>query len=508
MAIGRSLFVVTAAGWLAGCAVGPDYLTPGMPVPGGFGASLGAAAAGSDTTPAASVTRWWRALRDRELNSLEDRAVVANPDVEIALMRVQQAREQEIVVLGAALPQVGISSAEAIGSGPNSVKGRVAQSLNAGINTTGLTSVTQMSGFDAGWELDLFGKYRRELEAARDDTEVALEFRNAVLITAMADVARNYVTLRGLQAQITVVGENIALAQKTVDLVQTRFDRGLTNELDVTLAKRELATLQSQLPPLLAAVTEAESRIALLLGTYSQDIAGELKGDGKIPHTPGRTRPGRPIDLLRRRPDIRQAERELAAATARIGVATADLFPRAALIAGVGLQGGPSPGGATPFHGPIWSVGPGAYWPVLDFGRLDAIIDAAEFQARALLVNYQKVVQAAVEDVVDAIKRYREELDRLRSLGTALDESKRAVTIATERYERGLTDFLNVLDAQRQEYDLESQYAAEQATVAIQYVALYKALGGGWELYQDIPPIPEPQPAVVATFRRLSAPVQ
>lgn len=498
----RRLLLVVAGGWLASCTVGPDYLTPAIEVPGRFGV-LGPAP--SDRTSAAPIIRWWRGLHDRELDSLVDRAVAGNPDVEIALMRVQQAREQEIVVFGAALPQVGISSGEAVSSGNNPTKGRVSQTLNSGVNTTGYEAVTQVSGFDAGWEIDLFGKYRRALEAAIDDTQAAMELRSAVLITVVADVARNYVTLRGLQAQIAAVKENTINAQKTVNLVQTRFDRGLTNELDLILAKRELATLQSQLPPLLSQVLETESRIALLLGTYSRDLTAELDRSKGIPHTPERIRAGQPVELLRRRPDVREAERQLAAATARIGVATADLFPSIALTAGLGEQGGPQSAGAQhPLHAPLWSFGPGAYWPVLDFGRLDAAIDVAEFRARALLINYRKVVQAAVEDVVDAVKRYREELARLRSLGIALGESRRAVTVSTERYDRGLTDFLNVLDAARQEYLLETQVAIEQALVAVQYVGLYKALGGGWELFQDIPPAPAPQPAISAMVRRAS----
>jgi NodT family efflux transporter outer membrane factor (OMF) lipoprotein len=501
----RPLIIVAVAGWVAGCAVGPDYLTPHVPTPASFGGSSDPTGTVTEKAAAADIGRWWRALRDHELDSLVDRAIAGNPDVEIALMRVQQTREREIVVIGAALPKVGISSAEAISSGQNSTKGRVAQTLNSGVDTTNFQAVTQVSGFDAGWELDLFGKYRRELEATIADAQALYDVRNAVLITVISDVARNYVVLRGLQAQIAAVRANIANAEKTVNLVQTRFERGLTNELDVILAKRELATLQSQLPNLLAAVTDAESRIALLLGSYSHDVAKELEKPGKIPHTPERVRSGQPVDLLRRRPDIRRAERELAAATARIGVATADLFPTVAVLAGLGLQGGPeSAGNHHHLHAPLWSFGPGAYWPVLDFGRLDAAIDAAEFQARANLVNYERTIQAAVEEVVDAMKRYREEVATLRSLTAALDEAKRAVTVSSERYERGLTDFLNVLDASRQEYALETQVAVEQAAVAIQYVALYKALGGGWELYQDLPPIPVPEPAVLATFRRLS----
>jgi NodT family efflux transporter outer membrane factor (OMF) lipoprotein len=503
----RYLFLLAAAVHLSGCAVGPDYLTPEMRVPAQFSGRRDAASKAADTagTPSVDPMRWWRAFRDPELNSLVDRAIAANPDIEIALTRVQEARERETVVIGAALPTVGVSSAVAGGSGPNSVKGRVSQSLNAGINTTGFSEVTQMSGFDANWELDLFGKYRREFEAARYDTEAAIAMRSAVLVVVAAAVARSYVDLRGLQAQVAVVKENIDRAQKTVDLVQTRYNRGLTNEFDVTLAKRELATLQAQLPPLIAAIAEAESQIAVLLGTYSGDVVGELERPRKIPHTPTRLRTGQPVDLLRRRPDIQQAERELASATALIGAAVADLFPRVGVIAGVGLQSGRSAGGSTPaFNGPIWSVGPAAYWPFLDFGRLDALIDIQEFRAHELLVNYKKLILVAVEEVDNAIKQYRALLQRQHDLGIAVDASRQAVDLATERYERGLTDFLNVLDAQRQEFDLEAQYVVAQQAAAVEFVFLYKALGGGWELYQDLPPIPVPEPAVVATFRRLS----
>ena len=504
----RFLFMVGAAAYLAGCAVGPDYVTPDFRVPTQFSAlrTPTSTAAGTKAAPTADLAQWWRAFRDPELNSLVERAVAANPDIEIALTRVQEAREREIVVLGAALPQIGISAGAGTGSGTDSVKGRIAQSLDAGENTTGLTEITGVAGFDATWEVDLFGKYRRQLEAARYDAEAGIAFRNGVLISVVAEVARSYVFLRGLQAQVGVVKDNIGVAQKTVDLVQTRFNRGLTNEFDVTLAKRELATLEAELPPLIAAIADSESRIAVLLGTFSRDIAGELRRPRKIPRTPARLRTGQPIDLLRRRPDLQQAERELASATALIGAATADLFPSVALITGVGLEGGRATRGSTrPFSGPIWSFGPGAYWPFLDFGRLDALIDIQEFRTHELLVNYKKTIVVAVEEVGNAIKQYRALLERQRDLGNALDQSRHAVELATERYERGLTDFLNVLDAQRQQFGLEEQYVIAQQAAAVEFVFLYKALGGGWELYQDLPPIPEPQPAILATFRRLSS---
>jgi NodT family efflux transporter outer membrane factor (OMF) lipoprotein len=510
----RLASIVGAAFFLSGCAVGPDYVAPDVPLPASLSGPSSPALRGpsstgasSDATPPAEITRWWLALRDPQLNSLIERAVVANPDIEIALTHIQAAREQEIVVLGAALPGAGAVAGAALGSGTNRVKSRVPNSLNSAINGTGIGSVVSVAGFDSTWELDLFGKYRRLLEAAHDQTEAAIEVRNAVIITVIAEVARNYIELRGLQARAAVVRDNIVRAEKTVDLVQTRLRQGISNELIVIIAKRELATLQAQLPPLIAGITDAESRIAVLLGTYSENIVSELRRPRKIPHTPERVRAGQPVDLLRRRPDIRWAERELASATTLIGAAIADLFPRAGVSAGVGAQG-QSGDTRTAFQGPIWSLGPTAYWPILDFGRLDALINIQEFAAHGLLVNYQKTIVAAVADVEQAIKRYKADIEQLHRLDGALAEARRAVQVSTERFEREITDFLYVLDAQRQEYAVRDQHVAAQAAVAVQFVALYKALGGGWELYQALPPIPPPQPAIIAAIRRLATPQQ
>jgi outer membrane protein TolC len=212
-------------------------------------------------------------------------------------------------------------------------------------------------------------------------------------------------------------------------------------------------------------------------------------------------RPGQPIELLRRRPDIRQAESELAAANARIGVAAADLFPRASITTGVGVQGGREiPGAHPPVHGLIWSVGPGAYWPLLDFGQLDAAVKQTEYRTGEILADYRKTVIAAVEEVNTSLVRYRSQLEAAQHLSKAVDASRRALDFHTGRYEHGISDFLNVLDAARQKYELEEQYAVARLAVVVAYIALYKALGGGWELYQEIPPIAQPLPAVVAAF--------
>lgn len=500
---------VVAAGalmWLSGCAVGPDYKIPVEPVPGLFGsAALSPAAAplsAPDAVHAPVFVRWWETLRDPHLDRLIEQAVVANPDIELALARVQQAREQEIAVLGALLPQIAGSGEIGTGSGTDITKDGASPALRAGDNASGLRQINRIAGFDAGWELDLFGKYQRALEAARDDSEARAEARNEVLISVVAEVARNYLDVRALQMQLDIARSSIATARRTVDLLVTRFDRGLSNELDLTLARRQLATQEALVPAIEAKIVAARSRLATLLGTYAAALEPDLRPPGRMPALPQRLRPGVPPDLLRRRPDIREAERQLAAQTARIGMATADLFPTVALTAGLGAQGGLRQGTGTPIHGPIWSFGPGAYWPVLDFGRLDALVNVEAFKGTEALATYRRTIIDAVEEVDLAGRRYRLDMQKQHDLVVALESSHRAVTLATERYERGVTDFLYVLDAQRQDYSLAEQTAVAAETVVLDYVAFYKALGGGWETYAALPPIPAPQPAIAAAVRR------
>jgi NodT family efflux transporter outer membrane factor (OMF) lipoprotein len=283
------------------------------------------------------------------------------------------------------------------------------------------------------------------------------------------------------------------------DFEQARFDRGLTNELDLQLANRELATLQSELPPLRSDVQAAQYDIAVLLGQYPEDLAEELSRPGTLPNLPATFEPGLPLDLLQRRPDVREAERQLAAATARIGVATANLFPHVTLTGGLGTQSATI--GAQGTH--IWAFGPSVYWPVLDFGALDALVSIADLQAHERLIAYRKTVVDAVQDADTAIARFEAQEQRLSSLTDAITASGRAVDLARQRYDRGLTDFLNVVDAERQQYDLEDQYTASQQSAADAFIYLYKSLGGGWEPYQHIPAIRRPEPAVMATFHRL-----
>ena len=438
--------------------------------------------------PSSDPVEWWRSLRDPELNSLVSRAIESNLDLEIALTRLQEARTQELVVIGEALPSGEGSAGGGGGTGTNITIGRASQLLRSGENPANLSKRTIVGGFDASWELDIFGKYWRELEAATYDAEAVANARDWVLVTVAADVARAYLDTRAFQAQLAVLRKNIDVAKGSYAFQRSRFQQGITNELDVALAERHLATLQAAVAPLEAQAAASQHVIAVLLGQFPEDLAKELASSRQLPALPARVPSGLPVDLLRRRPDIHAAERQLAAATARIGVATADLFPTATVSGAFGGQGGPRSSSAIPITF-IGAAGPSVYWPVLDFGTLDAIADIAELRAHEDLAGYRQTILTAVQQVDDAVASYTAQQERLKNLGRALTAARRATKLATDRYNRGLTDYLNVLDAERQEFDLEEQYVNAQQTAAEQLIALYKALGGGWELHQFAPPI-------------------
>jgi NodT family efflux transporter outer membrane factor (OMF) lipoprotein len=501
---------LTALGFaasLASCAAGPDYQMPDTPVPNVFLRPPVESIQKAARRPTVDLAEWWRSLRDPELDSLIGRALESNLDLEIALTRLQEARTQEFVVIGESLPSAGGTGGGGVGTGTDNSLGRATPVFRSAENRTNLSRINEAGGFDAGWELDIFGKFQREIEAVTYDAEALADERDWVLVTVAADVARAYLDMRALQRELVVLRKNIDVAKGSYDFQRSRFQQGITNELDVALAQRHLATLQAGVAPLDAQISASQHVIAVLLGQFPEDFANELVGPRTIPTLPPRIPPGLPIDLLRRRPDIHSAERRLAAATARIGVATADLFPQVILSGALGAQGGSHSSSAVPIT-LIGSAGPSIYWPVLDFGTLDAKVDIAELQSHEFVVRYKEAILTAVQQVDDAIASYGGEQERLRNLDRALTAASLATKLATERYNRGLTDYLNVLDAERQEFDLEEQTVNAQQKAAEELITLYKALGGGWELHQLIPPIRQPQPAIIAAARRLLAPAE
>jgi NodT family efflux transporter outer membrane factor (OMF) lipoprotein len=494
-------FAIALSSALCACAAGPNYHPPKVDAPADFAATTTPAAAKLASASDLELSSWWRALHDEELNSLIDRAVKSNLDLKIALDRLQQARTYEAVIVGNALPEVDASAGAGRGTGSDLTKGRADQTLRSADTGTGLEHINTIAGFSAVWELDLFGKFRREIEAAHDDTQAARAAREDVLTAVIADVVRAYVDLRGFQVRAGVLRQSAEVLRESLRIVNIRYERGITNEMDVALATRELASLESEMAPMNAKVSAAQYALAVLLGEYPEEMVLELSKPDLIPSMPAPSAPGVPLDLLKRRPDIQQAERELAAETARIGVATAELFPQVSLSASIGSQ---SQGwGATPdVSKHIWSFGPGALWPLLDFGALDAQVDIASLSAHQRLMSYRKTILTAVQQVDSSLSAYQAEQARIEKLGTAMLAGERAVDLTNQRYDRGLTDFLNVVDAERQFYELQIQYADAQVSEGEQFVQLYRSLGGGWENYQSVPAIRRPQPAIVAAFRR------
>lgn len=502
MSVRNFAWVAVVSGALAGCAVGPDYLVPDVAVPAAF---LGQPAAKAPPSEPANpdLWQWWRTLHDPQLDALIERALQNNIDLKIALDRLQQARLQLVPLAAQALPQVNGGGGGGVGTGTDETKGRAAQALRAGDTTQGLRSINEIGGLDAEWEIDIFGKIARRVEAQTYTAEAIAEARDWIHVAITADVARLYFDLRARQQRLQVLNREIEAARKVLDLAQTRLDRGLTNELDVVLAKRQVATLQADVEPLTALITGNGYAIAVLLGEYPETLAADLKRPGAVPRLPARVPVGLPIELLRRRPDIRESERLLAAAVADIGARTADLFPTLVLTGGGGAQGGARAGSAIPITW-IGSVGPSVTLPILDFGALDARIEIADYRAHELALAYKQTILVAVQQVDEADAAYRGFQQSLRSLDTALDAARQATKVASERYDRGLTDFLNVLDAERQQFALEQQRAQVVQLAGDAFIALYKALGGGWPPNELIPPVRRPDPAAIAALKRLS----
>src|SRR3984893_13900063 len=495
----RSWIACWGAAGLSACSVGPDFKPPETELPGRYIAAM-ATAPTAKLVASVDLTRWWRSFRDPQLGSLVERSIAANRDIAIALARLQQARAKQFVATGAALPQGELSAGAAFGTGSDNARGRVSDLLHSAEDTTGYNHVSEGGGLDIAWELDVFGKLRREIEASNLDAVAATKARDAVLVSVIANVARAYIELRGFQAQIPVTRSNIESARRRLQFWQDRLNEGLTNELDVTLAQRQLATFEAGVGPLTGQLQSSQYVIAVLLGQYPETLVKELRTGGPAPHFPAKAPTDLPVSLLQRRAGLQQAQLEGGAATALMGYAIADLFPRVAVTSAVGGQGGPRAATGTPITF-IGGIGPALYWPVLDFGTLDARIEVADYRAREALLRYKANVLGAVQEVDQAIAGYNAEQSRLNRLSRARGAALDAVRLSTERYERGLTDFLNVLDAERQRFEIEAQYEISRRMAGVQLVALYKALGGGWEHYQAVPPIRFPEPAIAAAAR-------
>jgi multidrug efflux system outer membrane protein len=472
--LGAATLIVLAGG----CAVGPNYEKPQLPVPAGW---QEAQQSGVDTR-SAELARWWTKFNDPLLDSLVERAVQSNLDLRLAEARIREARASRIVTASGAWPTVDVSgsftrnhsSENAIGA---PAQGAVVAPSGGGAN---LDQNLYRTEFDANWEIDVFGGVRRSVEAADATIDATVEDRRDVLVTLLGEVAKNYIDLRGFQRQLAVARANLKAQQETLELTSIRFQAGLVSDLEVAQAETEVNTTAASIPPLESALKGAAYQIEVLLGLQPGALWDEVSKEAPIPNLPPEVLVGLPSELLRRRPDIRRAERQLAAATAQIGAATADLFPKFFLTGVGGLQSVSASDWLTS-GSKFGSIGPRITWPVFDAGKIRANIEIRNAQQQQALTQYEKTILTALQDVETSLVNYSKEQSRYRSLLDAVTANRRALQMATELYGHGLVDFLNVLITQRSLYTVENDLAQSEATKATNLVALYKALGGGWE---------------------------
>ena len=461
--------LLIAALFVTGCAVGPDYRSPDLSVP----ESWSEQSADKAVIAPVSIAQWWTAFNDTTLDSLIAQAVESNHDLRIAEARIREARALHRIAASDLWPAINTSGAY---SRSRRSIGNTAIPLAAPVERN-----LFQTGFDASWEVDVFGGKRRATEAAKADIDAAVENRRDAQITLLAEVARNYIELRGLQRRLDIFSSSVQMQEDAVAIIKAKYRSGLISELDAVQAESLLASTKAQIPALENAIKQTIHRISVLLGKNPGDMTSSLLPKKPIPISASEIPPGLPSDLLRRRPDVRYAERTLAAATARIGVAKADLFPRFSLTGNFGLQAEELR--IIPMTGisRYWSFGPTIRWPIFAAGRIRANIRAqGERQTQALL-TYEKTVLLALEDVENALVACETEQARRRNLYDAVAASQRSVELATELYIKGMTGFLNVLDARRSLLQAEDELALSERAVSQNLVFLYKALGGGWD---------------------------
>ncbi|KKW51586.1 RND transporter [Pantoea ananatis] len=475
---------------LAGCSVGPDYQAPKPQLPGSYHA-LDSQERSKPQTSAVD-TRWWRNFNDPQLDSLIARAIAGNLSLQQTVLRIAGAREQLSQAQGGLFPslngsakvtrqQLGLEGLLKANGVNDQVDSTVASQLN------GLTQpVTLYQGsFDASWELDLWGKVRRQIESANAQQQAAIEQRNDALVSLEAEVVRAWLQLRGAQATVNTLQQQIAVADQTWQLTQSQQRNGLAPLTDVENARAQLSSLQAQLPQYQAQTRQAMNGLAVLIGKTPGALDAELQTPKALPALPNAVAVGIPSTLARRRPDIRQAEAKLHAQTAEIGVSVAQLFPSLSLTGQLGVRNTDA-SYLDDWSSHFYSVGPSLSIPLFQGGRLVSSVKLARAQQASAALDYRQTVLTALQDVENALVSYRADQQRVTALDETTGALQRTFDLASDSYRQGLSTFLEVLDAQRQLAQAEEQATQARMQSGLDLVALYKALGGGWETYQNV----------------------
>ncbi len=505
------VLAATVALVLGGCTVGPNFEPPRSANPRSWPSGEPTIARNAPSQPVAAPidVAWWDLFRDAGLSGLERQVAANNFDVRTATVRLAESRAQLGITRAGEFPNfnanasytrekpsdngvfsaIGGSSAGGSGSGTSP-----GQSANGAFgNSTGMKTPVSIPafdiyqyGFDASWELDLWGQVRRSVESARANLEASAEARRAALISALAEVAHDYVDLRGTQEQLRIARENVDTASRGLRLTRERAASGLTTDLDVANASALLRTTAAQIPALEQQQSQLINALSFLLAEPPGALAAQLAPSHSIPPVPPRVPVGFPSELARRRPDVRQAEAQLHAATATIGVAVAAFYPQITLNGSFGFQ--------SVQFGSLWSgaarnyaLGPGISIPIFQGGQLRETLVLRKAQQQEAAIGYQRTVLQAWHDVDNALNAYRREQQRREQLIQAVAQNRRALGLAQSRYQQGLSNFLDVLTAETNRLTTEQQLATSTTNVSDDLVALYKALGGGWE--DTYPPV-------------------
>jgi NodT family efflux transporter outer membrane factor (OMF) lipoprotein len=478
--------VFAVCGWTllmtSGCMVGPDFSPPRPDAPSGYvGVSQVPAAQPSvPNSQPAELARWWKRFDDPMLTQLVEDALRANLDVKLAVANLRQARAARGIAFAGLLPTIG-ASADYLSTVPVSV-----------LNTAGSPQTLYQAGFDAAWEIDVFGGERRNVESADAIVISSIEGISGAQISVAAEVALNYVQLRGYQQQIEVAKKNLKSMRDTALITRQKMNAGFLCALDVANADANVATTEAQIPVFETSATQSIYALSVLLARPPADLLEQLRPADTIPGVPALIPAGVPSDLLRRRPDIRQAEAQLHSATAQIGVATADLFPKFSITGTVNWQNN--------LLGTWWvaasrsySFGPAVTWPIFQGGAIVSNIRVQEALRDQAFITYRKIVLAAFQDVENDLIAFNKEQEHYKSLKDSVIANSTASDLSLKLYTEGMLEFLNVLVAQRSLYVAENALVQSQCSITTDLIALYKALGGGWE------DMPADAPATVPT---------
>lgn len=470
-----ALFMLLAVG----CTVGPDYQLPISDAPAQWSSNLSDSIASQND----QIDEWWKLFHDAELDSLIERAVKANLDLRIAESRVRQARAQQGFAEADFWPTLNASGSYARQkqSENQPILGSLPKSSNIPFEND-----VYKAGFDASWEIDIFGGKRRAMEAATAELTATEYGRRDVMVTLLSEVARYYLQTRGAQRQLSILQNQIKAQEETVKITRSRVDHGSAAELELQRALALLASIRSQVPTIETSIHSLIYHLSVLLAKNPDALNAELSATAAIPAPPPHVPVGLPSDLLLRRPDVLRAERLLAVETARIGQVKAELFPKFSLTGSVGATSISAsdfflPGSRT------WSIGPTVQWRIFDAGRVLANLSAQTEAQNQALLNYQKIILTSFEEVETALVSYAKEQEHYRLLEQEVSANQKAVELANQRYAKGWAGYLDLLDAQRALYLSQDEWVRSERIVTLNLVALYKALGGGWETEKIVP---------------------